>query len=348
MTRLTVIAVTALLLGGSGAGAAAIPALDPAHLPALPAQGLIVQRHDDVLLIGLDGHVYGRLPGFQVYASSEHLGGQAFARLVGVQALQTADPRLAIVYDSAQRGWLLDPAAQRFRAVDRPEEELAGGAKLVIIVNADKSGGGATKVAVRRNGATLLTAFDLHVVGGHYVADDLDPTAKHGSLLDVVTGRRWQLPPHCRVAGVQGEPLLVCESADHATFKPGQILAGARRIGSFSSSLFVSSASVSPDGRWLLVNFSPGCGPGWAAVAPAGGGSSHFVTGERLAAGGRALPRVNFSYGLGWTTDSHAIASISGPSSCERESGIGTFLVDPATLSRTHVTHAQADLAWGT
>jgi hypothetical protein len=55
------------LLPGCGAREqdAGISSLDPSKLPALPAQGLVVDGPRGVLLERLDGNVVGRLSGFR-------------------------------------------------------------------------------------------------------------------------------------------------------------------------------------------------------------------------------------------------------------------------------------------
>jgi hypothetical protein len=342
----------AVLVLAAAVGAAARPArvraLDPAHLPPLPPAGLVVSRRGGVVLVGLDGRQVGLLAGFTTYGSSK-LAPRAFARSLGFQALRDADPALPLLFDRRGRGWLLEPGARRLRALARPLEPLAGGAQLVVRVRGDDSSGYTTRLNVVRHGRVLVASTGLRVLASRYVAADADPSAR-GVLVDVVSGRRQLLDRRCKAAGVaRGRVFVACESTNRKS--PGRILSIAFgsapvRIGSFSAALFVDNDSLSPDGLWLLADFSPGCGPGWAGVfSTLGGGTVHLVTGEPVAAGA-ALPRAHFSYALGWTSDDRVVTTIASPSGCEHESATGTYLIDPATLARTKITRLVASELW--
>src|SRR6204780_731845 len=91
-----VVAATLLGCGGGIAALAAAPTLDPSHLPRLPPQGLIVPQGGGLLLMGLDGHVYGKLVGYLTYPGPGASSGRSFVEGVAIQALESADPTLAI------------------------------------------------------------------------------------------------------------------------------------------------------------------------------------------------------------------------------------------------------------
>ncbi len=95
---------------------------------------------------------------------------------------------------------------------------------------------------------------------------------------------------------------------------------------------------------------SPGCGPGWSAVYRVSGGTGRFVTDDGVVPVRGSLPTARYSSGLGWTGDDRVVADISAPrgSSCDKEVSSGTFLIDPATLSRLHLTSVEAALMWNT
>jgi len=124
---------------------------------------------------------------------------------------------------------------------------------------------------------------------------------------------------------------------------------GSRRtLATITSGLFPELAWLSPDSRWTLLYFSPGCGPGWAVVMPTRGGTLRYVAGGASVPSSGPIPATRFSSALGWTSDDKIVATIAGvkPSSCEHESHSGTFVIDPATLAKTRSTAAVATMLW--
>jgi hypothetical protein len=356
LTAVAVVAAAVLACGGGTAALAATPTLDASHLPRLPAEGLIVPQGGGLLLMGLDGHVYGRLAGYLTYPGPGASSGRRFVEGVAIQALESADPTLAIVFDHLGRPWLLDAASSRLVPLAAPTVALAGNATLRIAVSGSASRGVGTKAIVERAGRTLLSG-SVTVVGTRYAATAQFDSQAPGVLLDLRTGERWRLLPGCAVAGVLGgRAIAACAppGANSAGRLPYRLYSfapdGARRtLATFTPGLFVNSASLSPDARWLLVYTSPGCGPGWSAVFPASGGTGRMVTGEGVVPTRGALPASRYSYGIGWTGDDRIVSDINAPtgSSCDRQVSSGTFLIDPATLSRVHVSSLQAALMWG-
>ena len=337
--------------GAAGAIGAAIPTLDPSGLPALPAQGLVVQRAGDVLLESTGGAVIGRLAGFSVDPPAK-LTDARFARSVGIQALAGADPALTVLFDRSGAGWTLDVAGRRLRPIGAIETPLAGGAMLRVIV--DRQGEGvSTLTVVERGGKRLLSGRSVATVGGRYVAtnDSYDP--KPNTLLDLATGRRTTLGARCVLAGVHaGGAIAACAPSDVTNASGIYRFAsdGARRLLTrIGPGAYPTTASLSPDGRWVLLYLQPNCGPGWAAIAPSGGGPARFVAGGGrvpvTAAPGRAAPP--FSWALGWTAQSRIVATITGKGSCEGDVTTGTYTIDPATLAATRATAARAAKLWG-
>jgi hypothetical protein len=345
------LALLAALAGATGAAGAAVPTLDPASLPALPAQGLVVQRSGDVLLETTGGAVIGRLAGFSIDPPAK-LTDARFARSVGIQALASADPQLTVLFDRKGGGWTLDVSGRRLRAIGAIQTPLPGGATLRVIVHRQGEGV-TTSTVVERGGSKLLSGTTVGAVGGRYIATDDAYDAKPNTLIDLATGRRTKLGPRCVLAGVRaGAAIAACTSAQPT--KPSGLYSfsadGARRLlAGIGPGAYPTSASLSPDGRWVLMYLQPNCGPGWAAVAPSAGGPARFVAGggrvpATTAPGASAPP---FSWALGWTAESRIVATITGKGSCEGDVTTGTYTIDPATLAATRATAARADKLWG-
>jgi hypothetical protein len=337
--------------GAANASGAAIPTLDPTALPALPAQGLVVQRAGDVLLETTGGASIGRLAGFSVDPPSK-LTDARFAKSVGIQALASADPALTVLFDRSGGGWTLDVAGRRLRPIGAIETPLANGAVLRVIV--DRQGEGvSTRTVVERGGKPLLAGTTVATVGGRYAASNDAFDSKPNTLIDLATGRRTKLGPRCVLAGVHaGGAIAACTSSDGT--KPTGVYRfaadGARRLLTpIGPGAYPTTASLSPDGRWVLLYLQPNCGPGWAAVAPSSGGPARFVAGggrvpATTAPGGASPP---FSWALGWTAQSRIVATITGKGSCEGHVTTGTYTIEPATLAATLATPARAVRLWG-
>ncbi len=347
-------AVLAALSGcGGHAATHGIPDLDAGHLPSLPSQGLVVDRTGGVVLEGLDGKVFGRLPGYRTFPPGS-IGSKAFVRSVGIEALASADPGLVVLYDRTGAGWLLDLNQGKLDSIGRLAAPLKGGAMLVVHVTGSASKGVGATTAVVRGGKTLLAGY-LTATASRYVSSSEQGSSGRGVLLDVVSGRRWTLGPGCTVAGVVGgRALAACLATGGNAERTSGVYSiapnGSRRVlAAVAPGLFPEYAWLSPDSKWLLLYYSPGCGPGWAVVMPAAGGTPHYVAGGAAVPDAGPTPAARFSSGLGWTSDGKIVATIAGtrPSSCEHESHSGTFVIDPATLAKTRATTAIASMLWG-
>ena len=117
MTRFGALASLVVLTGCGGsastvervsekrpAAASAAPVVSREHLPVLPPQGLLARARDDTLLVGLDGHVYGRLRGLQPLAES-----------------WSKAPERPLLRDARWKRFVLDLASRRVRPV-RPSD----------------------------------------------------------------------------------------------------------------------------------------------------------------------------------------------------------------------------------
>ena len=112
-TRLLILAalvVVALVSASTSQPATGTPTLDPQHLPKLPAQGLVVQRAHDTLLVGLDGKEIGSLAGF---------AGPYTGKTYVLEALAQADPDAVLLTDASHHAYLLDTALQAGLAAHR-------------------------------------------------------------------------------------------------------------------------------------------------------------------------------------------------------------------------------------
>ncbi len=339
--------------GGHKAAPHGIVDLDPASLPSLPAQGLVVDKRGGVLLEDLDGTVIGRLPGYRPYTVGK-ISDRAFVRSVGDQALATADLGLVVLFGPGGRGMVLDPGAKKLEPIGRFRTSLAGGASLVVHVTGSASKGVGATTAVVKAGKTLLAGY-LTVTGNRYASSSQQGSGRKGVLLDVVTGARWTIGAGCTVAGVvEGRAIAACMPTGGNVARRSGVYSiapdGARHtLAIVAPGLYPEFAWLSPDSHWVLLYFSPGCGPGWAVLMPTAGGKPRYVVGGAAVPSGGPTPAARYSSALGWSSDGKIVATIAGtkPSSCEHESHSGTFLIDPASLARTRSTAAIATTLWG-
>jgi hypothetical protein len=306
-------------------------ALDPQHLPALPAQGLAVQRAHDVLLVGLDGKAIGALPGYQ---------GPYTGKNIVLEALAQADPSAVLLTDAAHRAYLLDPASSRLRRLLQMRLPLAGGATLSAHAVLQPSPY-APKIMLEvvQKGRRIGTRSQfLRVVGGRLVVSG-------ATVTDTVTGVRWRvgstegsMSGGCEPAGISGRNLVaVCASGKNpAPLKVRATLispSGARRgVGPTMRWLFgAQAATLSPDGRHVGITLAVGCGFPVAAVAPLGGGRAGYAANGKPVGSKASVA----SEALGWTADGQLVSHlVFPPTDCEHAPPSGIYAVDPATFAR--------------
>jgi hypothetical protein len=96
--------------------------------------------------------------------------------------------------------------------------------------------------------------------------------------------------------------------------------------------LYVASASVSPNGKYVVGMFTPGCGAAFAFVMPTSGGPARALTGE-------ANWTVDdpSSSALGWTADGRIVARVQPSRTIDVDPRPGIYVIDPFTLERTLV-----------
>src|SRR5689334_12959728 len=149
------------LLAGSGS-AAGVPAIDPDHPPALPAQGVVVERPHDLLLLGLDGKARGRLVGFKpAFEAAFSATSNAYQSLA-----DAVQGRTAIVHRGAR--WYAIDAGGRIRRLTSLRLPLAGGIDLVAHPKVFKDGGVAVRLTAERAGKVVMPGpgFQLAVSPG--------------------------------------------------------------------------------------------------------------------------------------------------------------------------------------
>jgi hypothetical protein len=335
--------VALILLAGLGSGCGEIadtawraPAphivvLRPHGGDPLPAQGLLVPRGRNLVLLGLDGRPDARLVGARPWWTSADT-----ARNIAFKELAQILPDRTFVIGPARKWYLFEPPG-RFRALTTPRVRLGGGISITAHVRTTDEDAFDVNVTVERAGHRLVPASaDLQSIAGNLAVAD-------SSAVDLVTGHRWKTSSGCYPAAIEKRELLMfCTPSPSDLKGDGHFVAvspgGARRtIGHFPGSLFPHGASVSPNGKSLFGVFSPGCGPPYSFVLPTAGGVARPVSGEK----NWSFASPN-SVALGWTDDNRIVALIQPSGSCEGTPKSGVYLIDPATLARTYV----APTAW--
>jgi hypothetical protein len=332
------LAVSLVLLGllaasGSAAPVAGVPAIDPDHPPALPAQGIVLQRPHDLLLLGLDGKARGRLVGFkpaEVAAFS--------ATSNAYQSLSLAvQGRTAIVHRGAR--WYAVDSGGRIRRLTNLRLPLAGGIDLVAHPKVFKDGGVSVRLTAERAGKVVMPGpgFQLSVSPSGLLSAGR-------TALDPRTGTRWRIGRNCAPAGaVRGRMLAACRQTGG---KPARLLSFTRSgaatvLGKFPVGPFVANASLSPSRRFVAAALSFGCGPEYSFVMPAAGGSGRSMLGE-------THDPFRASTLFGWAANGRVVAYVddSGKADCEHEPKAGTYAIDPVTFARRLVARRFGTM-WG-
>ena len=324
---------------------ATISALDPQHLPPLPAQGLVVQRAHDVLLVGLDGKPIGSLAGFT---------GPYSGKTYVLEGLAQADPAAVLLTDASHRDYVLDPANSRLLRLGEMRIPLAGGASLIahavplkkpylpkILLEAVQLG---HDIGVRSQ--------SLRVVEGRLVVSG-------GTVFDTVSGGHWpigateaSMPSGCEPAGVSGASLIaICATGKYPALlyvRAYSISPSGERAGlgpTMRWEFGAQAATLSPDGRFVGVSLAVGCGGAVGAITPLGTGRAGYI-GNGKAVGSTAA--IN-SEALGWTADGKLVAHIVfHPTDCDHTPPTGIYAVDPVTFARTLILPLPANegAAW--
>jgi hypothetical protein len=271
------------------------PVLEPSKLPALSARGLAVESEGQVVLVGLDGHVFGHFPGFKV------------DELITV-------PGPVLIHGPERESYILRPGARSLEPQPGLWIPLAGGATLV--------GRGTGKAeprswSIERDGKVLMKvgnqAWSISQGRELVTLQRFPPAGVSSRALDVRTEALTSLPPECAVMARRHDDLfLLCDrkfaTADEAddmrsievlhgsSMKPERI-AGGLPGGGLG---FWRQAFLSPDGQTILAQWSGECEVQETFVVPASGGKPQPVA----QAAGNATAE---SFALGWTPDGQAL-----------------------------------------
>ena len=342
---LVVVAGTVLAgLPSAMAAAPSVPALDPLAMPWLPEQGLAIQEAHGVRLVGLDGHVYGRLAGFALALGG---GGELLA------ALASDVPEATLLQGPRGRGWLL--AGGRLTPIAANRLPLRGGARLdarYVTTGYGSPDNPVAKSFVRdaRSGTLLARGTDWGIVDGRLLV-----TSR--VVVDLITRQRWTLPSGIRWSYIAATPNTCTPAGIHlgridavcvVSVKP-RVHAGYNSLVRFFAvssdgrrellgrpflyaNFGAAAAYLSPDGAHIAATLAVGCGPPYAIVGPTRGGTPRYVTGQPDVAPGR--PRIVNADILGWSESGLAVAEI-GAGECEGIHPPGIYLVNPESFART-------------
>jgi hypothetical protein len=308
-------------------------------LRTLPPQGLIDEERRGVALRDLLGRRLVWLPGFAVRPRSP--SAQASPEY-GFLATGIDPPLL-----HGPHGWYrLDATRHALIPVTGGRVPLAGGATVVV--------GRGPAFTLERDGRVILRVsspfFRLLEPDFAILSPRLVQAGRR--LLDVVTGRRWKLPPGCLAAGVRGEAVILACGVAHAAEGVSplvlkRIVPGvkAHPLTQALAELIPEAASLSPDRNWVAVEGFTGCAASYVYVAPARGGAARIVYGRSI----KNPFAANYSSLLGWSADGRLVVRFIPPY-CDEPYGPqhpprGVYLVDPRTLARTFVAR-NADAMW--
>jgi hypothetical protein len=281
----------------------------------LPGHGLLVVRGQDTLLIGLDGRIHARLAGLRPswYASGDTARNAAFQQLAAIVPNST-------LLSSADGRWYSFDSRGRLDVLTSPRLRLSG--DIEVVANATPSSDHVFQVdvTVERAGRIVVPASaEIRRISGNLAVGQ-------SIAVDLRTGNRWHVGPNCYPAATKDSELLVfCGAKLLAVSTDGS----SRTLATLPKSLFAASAYLSPNGRYVVGMFSPGCGPSYGFLVPTDGGVARPLTGEQR----WSLAGPN-SIALGWTPDNRIVAIVEPSNRLDTEPKAGVYLIDPATLTR--------------
>jgi hypothetical protein len=322
--RLSAMKRIPLLLALLALGSTTAKAADAVQVAgALPAQGLLVASARDTAVIGLDGKLHSRIAN----ARAPWRAATNTARNAAFQQLANVVPDRTLLAGPHGTWYELDSSG-RLLPLTSPQVRLFGDVEVVARPVPTDDGVFDVKVSVERRGETIVpAAAELRRISGHL--------AVGASLaVDLRSGSRWKLSTDCYAAGlVRGALLEFCGESGQARTLVSISPTGTRRtISQLPKSLYASSAYVSPNGRYVIGMFTPGCGPSYGFVVSTSGGDARPLSGEKR----WSLQGPN-SIGLGWTRDNRVVAILQRSSKLDHDPKRGVYLIDPQTLTRTLV-----------
>jgi hypothetical protein len=272
-------------------------------------------RGHDTLLIGLDGRVHARLAGLRPawFANGETARSAAFQHLA---AIVPSSPLLA---DRNGRWYLFDSRG-RLEPLQSPRLRLSGNIDVVAHAIPSSDHVFRVDVTVERAGRLLVPASaEVRRLSGNLAVGQ-------SIAVDLRTGNRWHVASNCYPVATRGGDLLTFCGGKLLSVSPG----GMRTtLATIPKSLFASSAYLSPDGKYVVGMFTPGCGAPYGFIVPTDGGAARPLSGEKewTSAGPSSMA-------LGWTPDDRSVAIVEPSSKLDTEPKAGVYLIDPATLTR--------------
>ena len=309
-----------------------------------------------MLLVGLDGHVYGRLPGFK-------LGVNSNGEMLG--SLASYLPEATLLQGPLGRAWLL--AGGRLTPISSNRFTLPGGVRLdgeFVTTGYGSPSNPVAKIFVRdaRTRTVLARGTDWGIVAGRLLV------TSH-AVIDLISRQRWTLPSGVRWSFDAATPNTCTPAGLHAgridavcavRVKPATHAGHSTLVRFFAVSqdgrrellgrpflyanFGAADAFLSPDGGHIAATLAVGCGPPYALVGPTHGGTPSYVTGQPDSAQGTG--RVVNADALGWSENGFAIAEI-GTGECEGIHPPGIYLVDPVSFARRLViTLARSDIGY--
>ena len=302
--------------------------LDPAHMPALPAQGLVIEKPhgQGLMLVGLNGKVYGRLSVFSFNRDTTRSDG-LFSQL--------QDATDVVVVDREGQWYELGGSPTTLKPLARPELALMNGYDLVAHVN----NRGWLRTSLERGGKVVLRDISSLLPGGTLVKgtsqDDF-------VVIDLKSGDRWLLSETCIPIAERNHRLLaVCPKNE-----PGNdvyLRVSVTTIGAHGSSelapvrLFkgtqgIGGGLLSPDGNHVLVNARPGCGVGSAYFL-----STRSGTGKPVLSTSDQKFKGFESESLGWSASGQAVIRLLRSPNCEAPGPADVYLTNPTTLAQKFV-----------
>lgn len=269
------------------------PPLSPDDV-RLPDEGIAVEVADvGVVLVGVDGRVYGHLPGLEILEDQDTAGPLLLWQ-------HTDDPEAEDAFFLLEEG--------RLRTVELTDIHvslpLSYGAEL------DLSMGAPQGITLRKGTKELFPTVSTMDTTVH-VSNDRDIVSRDAwggdgtnQAFDLRTGRVHDLGPGCWVADRHGKRWYqVCEDAgQHSSVR-------AENEGDGTSPVLLAESRPDPDGYWrkamvspdgtrLLLQWSGGCAGEELFSVPSGGGD--------------LTPLLNEYGGItaeayGWTADGHPV-----------------------------------------
>jgi hypothetical protein len=301
--KLIALLSVAAIASTAGASTAHATRTGPRIAGRLPREALLVSAQHATIALGLDGRTRARIAAQPAWAAPG-------TRSDAYQELAIVLPSRVFVVDRAGR-WYVLGGSGRFELLTAPEIRLADGLTV-------------TPHSVRRGTHVLLDGL-VRVAGSLAVGET--------TALDLDTGARWRLADNCYAVGLANEHLLeFCgPSGSGAVVLVSVSESGVRTILShLPDSLYPGGASISPDGKYVVGMFSPGCGPAYSFVMPTAGGPARALTGTADWTVGDANSSV-----IGWTRDGRIVARIEPSRPVDVDPKPGIYVVDPSSLRRT-------------